>query len=272
MSDHWLGNSTLGSLFPRLFSLEAFKECKVSDRCNLLYGPKSRTWNWRRPIRGGREQTQFQDLLLLLQDVDTNDNPDGWVCNLNASNCYSVSELRVKIDDSILEQNGNQTRWNKILPIKINIHSWRLGLDRLPTRCNLDDRGIDIHSKRCPVCDEDLESNQHLFVDCFLAASLWRKIAYWWGFDDYPKQLQSLIVWGTSTNLNTLSKLCFDVVVQTTTWVIWRFRNRVCFDLKPPRKDTLEEEIKLLSHSWITHRLKKSHPLWIDWIRDPIFA
>lgn len=113
---------------------------------------------------------------------------------------------------------------------------------------------------------------QHLFVDCFLAASLWRKLAYWWGFDDYPKQLQSLIVWGTSKNLNTLSKLCFDVVVRTTTWVIWRFKNRVCFDLKPPRKDTLEEEIKLLSHSWITHRLKKSHPLWIDWIRDPILA
>ncbi|GJY24363.1 pentatricopeptide repeat-containing protein [Tanacetum coccineum] len=228
--------------------------------------------NWRRPIRGGLEQSQLLDMLLLLWDVDTNNTPDAWVCNLNTSNSYSVSDLRVKINDSILEPNGNQTRWNKILPIKINIHSWRLRLDRLPTRCNLDDRGIDIHSKRCPVRDEDLESNQHLFVDCFLAASPWRKIAYWWGLDDYPKQLQNLIEWGTSTNLNTLSKLCFDVVVQATTWVIWRFRNRVCFDLKPPRKDILEEEIKLLSHSWITHRLKKSHPLWIDWIRDPILA
>ncbi|GJS78902.1 RNA-directed DNA polymerase, eukaryota, reverse transcriptase zinc-binding domain protein [Tanacetum coccineum] len=196
-SYNWLGNYTLRSLFPRLFSLEAFKECKVSDRCNLLHGPKSRTWNWRRPIRGGLEQSQLLDLLLLLRDVNTNNTPDTWVCNLNTSNSYSVSDLRVKIDNSILEPNGNQTRWNKILPIKINIHSWRLGLDRLPTRCNLDARGIDIHSKRCPVCDEDLESNQHLFVDCFLAASLWRKIAYWWGLDDYPKQL---------TNQSPLSK------------------------------------------------------------------
>nr|GFA33069.1 transposon TX1 uncharacterized [Tanacetum cinerariifolium] len=36
MSDNWLGNYTLRSLFPRLFSLEAFKECKDVDTNNTL--------------------------------------------------------------------------------------------------------------------------------------------------------------------------------------------------------------------------------------------
>nr|GEX65010.1 reverse transcriptase domain, reverse transcriptase zinc-binding domain protein [Tanacetum cinerariifolium] len=40
-------------------------------------------------------------------------------------------------------------------------------------------RGIDIQLKRCPVCDEDLETTQHLFVDCSLAKSLWKKISSW---------------------------------------------------------------------------------------------
>ncbi|GKD33124.1 probable methyltransferase PMT26 [Tanacetum coccineum] len=72
--------------------------------------------------------------------------------------------------------------------------------------------------------------------------------------------------------LESPRKSCFGVVVQTTTWIIWRYRNRICFDLKPPRKDTLGEEIKVLSHCWILHRNRKLNPLWLDWVFDPIKA
>ncbi|GJV13901.1 RNA-directed DNA polymerase, eukaryota, reverse transcriptase zinc-binding domain protein [Tanacetum coccineum] len=84
----------------------------------------------------------------------------------------------------------------------MNIHIWRLIQDRFPTRCNLDNLGIDIHSKRCLVSDEGLETTQHLFVDCSLAKSLRKKISTWWGFTDYPKLLLDLISWRDSTNLS----------------------------------------------------------------------
>ncbi|GJY45062.1 reverse transcriptase domain, reverse transcriptase zinc-binding domain protein [Tanacetum coccineum] len=271
-NDLWIGDSKLSSMFPRIFSLETSKECTVHDRCNNNHGPKSKTWEWRQPIRGGPEECQLANLLSQIQDVDVVASPDSWECNLDPSKTFTVLALRKKIDSCILGSIGDPTRWNKALPIKINIHIWRLIQDRLPTHCNLDNRGIDIHSKRCPVCDEDLETTQHLFVDCFLAKSLWKKISSWWGFSDYPKILLDLIAWGDSTNLSKRLKLCLDVVIQTTIWVIWRYRNRLCFDLKPPRKDILEEEIKVLSYSWIRHRLNKSIPLWIDWIQNPRMA
>ncbi|GJR46213.1 RNA-directed DNA polymerase, eukaryota, reverse transcriptase zinc-binding domain protein [Tanacetum coccineum] len=133
------------------------------------------------------------------------------LCQCSSSHPLRYKALRKKIDNCILGSTGDPTRWNKALPIKINIHIWRLIQDRLPTRCNLDNRGIDIHSKRCPVCDEDLETTQHLFVDCFLAKSLWKKISSWWGFSDYPKLLLDLIAWGDSTNLSKSLKTTTNV-------------------------------------------------------------
>ena len=155
------------------------------------------------------------------------------------------------------------------MPFKINIHSWRLSNNRLPTRFNLDVRGIDLHSVRCPICDEDVETSQHLFIDCIVASRLWSIIAKWWGIDDFPKDLPNLITWGDAASLQQSLKVCFDAVIQTTLWVIWRFRNRICFDAKPPRKDTLVDEIKILSHLWIKRRNRNFNPNWIEWICDP---
>ena len=63
-------------------------------------------------------------------------------------------------------------RWNKALPVKVDIHSWRLLLDCIPTCCNLDDHVIEIHSKRCLICDNVLDTTKHLFFNCLVADKL----------------------------------------------------------------------------------------------------
>ncbi|GJQ98698.1 putative RNA-directed DNA polymerase, eukaryota, reverse transcriptase zinc-binding domain protein [Tanacetum coccineum] len=200
--------------------------------------------------------------------------PDTWDYVLHNSRIFSVSPMRKLIDATLSPAIDNvaRIRWNMLLPIKVNIHSWRLGLDRLLTRCNLNARGIDIDSTRCPVCNEGQEISCHLFIECPVAVGLWNMISAWWSCGDFPKDIRSLLVWGDSVNFGNTLKSCFDVVVQTTTWIIWRYRNRICFDLKPPRKDTLSEEIKVLSHCWILHRNRKLNPLWLYWVFDPIKA
>lgn len=39
-------------------------------------------------------------------------------------------------------------------------------LDKLPTRYNLDFRGLDVPSLQCPLCDTYIENNNHLFFSC----------------------------------------------------------------------------------------------------------
>ncbi|PWA43026.1 hypothetical protein CTI12_AA539820 [Artemisia annua] len=70
-----------------------------------------------------------------------------------------------------------QVKWNKIIPIKINVHSWRFSRDRLPTRPNIDARGIKIDALRCPPCDECTEYATHLFVVTrMIQSEKWRAI------------------------------------------------------------------------------------------------
>ncbi|GKD76252.1 RNA-directed DNA polymerase, eukaryota, reverse transcriptase zinc-binding domain protein [Tanacetum coccineum] len=72
------------------------------------------------------------------------------------------------------------TRWNNAIPLKININTWRAINSRLPTRKNLDARGIELHSIRCPLCDEDIETEEHIFVRCKIALDTWRDVLKWW--------------------------------------------------------------------------------------------
>ena len=88
----------------------------------------------------------------------------------------------------------DQIRWNKDLPIKVNIHSWHLKFDRLPTRFNLDIRDIDLHSTRCPVCDGAIETAQHLFVECEVASNLWNSIKGWWHLNHCPNNLTTRVL------------------------------------------------------------------------------
>ncbi|GJX08469.1 RNA-directed DNA polymerase, eukaryota, reverse transcriptase zinc-binding domain protein [Tanacetum coccineum] len=145
-----------------------------------------------------------------------------------------------------------------------------LCLDRIPTQCNLDKRGIELDSLRCTVCDDALETSQHLWVDCVVARNVWDMVCKWWRHDDYPKDLQSLISWAGSNSFPSKMARYFDVVVQTTFSSIWHYRNKLCFDIKPPRKDTIGDDIKLLSHLWISHRSRNFQSCWLDWTIDPV--
>ncbi|GKE91885.1 RNA-directed DNA polymerase, eukaryota, reverse transcriptase zinc-binding domain protein [Tanacetum coccineum] len=75
------------------------------------------------------------------------------------------------------------TRWNRFIPVKINISTWRVLNERLPTRYNLDMRGIDLHTVRCPICDDGIEKF-HLFGQCKVAIDTWIDIFKWWNLSD----------------------------------------------------------------------------------------
>ncbi|GJT83625.1 putative RNA-directed DNA polymerase, eukaryota, reverse transcriptase zinc-binding domain protein [Tanacetum coccineum] len=76
--------------------------------------------------------------------------------------------------------------------------------------------GLDMDSVRCLICDDAIETAQHLFIDCIVAKSLWSMVTSWWGFKDYPKDLDNLLSWADSLNLTNPIKVFFDTVIQTT--------------------------------------------------------
>ena len=89
----------------------------------------------------------------------------------------------MKINMKVLEVDVVATRWNRMVPSKVNVFGWRLRLNRLPTKVNLDRRGLDLGSLLCPVCGDDVETVNHNFFTCEVATELWGMVAQWWQVD-----------------------------------------------------------------------------------------
>ncbi|GJY92585.1 EGF-like calcium-binding protein [Tanacetum coccineum] len=140
----------------------------------------------------------------------------------------------------------------------------------LPTRFNLDRSGIDLHSTCCPVCDEDIETEEHLFSSCFITIDTWAKVLVWWNIPNMTiSSLMYAVNLADRVAIPTNHRVAFDVVVQTTLWILWRFQNETCFSSKRPSKQFILSDIKLSSFNSISCRLRKVHLNWIHWFDNP---
>ncbi|GKA13191.1 RNA-directed DNA polymerase, eukaryota [Tanacetum coccineum] len=110
-NDLWIGDAGLRFMFPRLYALDTNKVCTVADKMNAP---------------------------LLLLSVEP------WVWDLNGDVEFRVKDVRTLLDETFLPKADIPTRWIKTIPIKVNIFAWKASLDLLPTRYNLDRRGVEI--------------------------------------------------------------------------------------------------------------------------------
>nr|GEX60537.1 RNA-directed DNA polymerase, eukaryota [Tanacetum cinerariifolium] len=76
---------------------------------------------------------------------------------------FLVKSSRILIDNTILPKAEVPTRWLRVVPIKVNVHAWRVCLDKLATRANLSLRRMDIPSIACPLCNSAVEFSSHIF-------------------------------------------------------------------------------------------------------------
>ncbi|XP_071713078.1 uncharacterized protein [Rutidosis leptorrhynchoides] len=173
--DYWSGNAPLASRFNRLYHLDSAPNDSVANK--LVNG----VWQiaWVRENLRGRNDQLFNDLLEELGCPVLNDRPDSWSCSISNEGMYTVKDAREYIDRHFLASSPIETIWFKHVPRKVNIFLWRFRLDYLPVRWNLSAKGIDINSVVCPICNNGVETREHLFFECDLARELWHKIRLW---------------------------------------------------------------------------------------------
>ncbi|GKC39114.1 RNA-directed DNA polymerase, eukaryota, reverse transcriptase zinc-binding domain protein [Tanacetum coccineum] len=142
-------------------------------------------FNWssvlRRLPRGGAELNQFEALGEAIRNVSLTDQSDSWTWSIGVG--YSVASTRVLVDEKLLDSSLEATRWIRYIPIKVNVFLWRLNLNKLPSRVNLDRKGIEVSSLLCPTCQIDVETVNHIFFNCEMAKDLWSLLAKWWELD-----------------------------------------------------------------------------------------
>lgn len=106
---------------------------------------------------------------------------DRIIWNGSSSGMYTVkSAYRFAIE--VLETNEHffvsgdwQKLWKAEVPYKVRYFAWRMSRDCIPHRINLQRKGIDVPGS-CGLCDTNMESSWHLFVDCSFAKQVWREV------------------------------------------------------------------------------------------------
>ncbi|GKA47256.1 putative RNA-directed DNA polymerase, eukaryota, reverse transcriptase zinc-binding domain protein [Tanacetum coccineum] len=105
----------------------------------------------------------------------------------------------------------------------------------LPSRVNLDHRGIDLDSVRCPLCNDDIETETHAFVNCSLARCIWKDVFSWWQLPNTSiTNLDDLFSLPDRITMESKLKPFFDVVVNASIWSLWSYRNKKKFAESEP--------------------------------------
>ncbi|GKC32869.1 hypothetical protein Tco_1040163 [Tanacetum coccineum] len=75
------------------------------------------------------------------------DMKDRRVWSLEGSGEFFVAYVRRLIDDRWLPKVSTKTRWINVVPIKVNVHAWKVRLDCLHTRLNISRRAREVFRK-----------------------------------------------------------------------------------------------------------------------------
>ncbi|XP_071694630.1 uncharacterized protein [Rutidosis leptorrhynchoides] len=147
---------------------------------------------------------------------------------------------------------------------------WRVQTNRLPVRIELDNKGIDLNSVLCPVCNDDIESINHALVACKSAASLWEKVRLWWGIDNLQITSYSDLALCSSPHIrDNLGSQIWQAVIWVTTYYIWKNRNALVFGNNASSIPCLFSDIQSKSYEWINCRGKNIELEWLTWISNP---
>ncbi|XP_076927472.1 uncharacterized protein LOC143591034 [Bidens hawaiensis] len=109
-------------------------------------------------------------------------------------------------------------------------------MERIPTLFSLAKRNAISASVVCPICEEEIESAEHLLVSCSFAQSVWCIIAGWCKVPPiFAFSIRDLLELYRFSCLPTRKAKVFHAVCLATMWCIWKARNSLLFERKPVR-------------------------------------
>ncbi|XP_062086329.1 uncharacterized protein LOC133792438 [Humulus lupulus] len=135
-----------------------------------------------------------------------------------------------KLYNSLVDQQRvdyYRTVWSKLILPKHRFMLWQVVKSQLLTRDNLSRLHVHMNTLICPVCERYPESHSHLFFDCILSKLVVKSIFEWLGFDAWPIECNSWMVWLARARIR-VSAAIVNMVFAVVIYNIWRNKNR-CF-------------------------------------------
>ncbi|KAK3206841.1 hypothetical protein Dsin_020887 [Dipteronia sinensis] len=219
----------LQTAFPRMFSLSSNKEGRLHD-----FGRwQGLTWIWEVPLRRavlGWEQEQ-------------------WRCFMAALSCANQD---FRSNPFLI--------WNNYVPPKAEIFVWNLLRDRVPVKEVLGRFGMDFSSNmNCSLCCKQVETVDHLFLQCEWSWNLWLEGMSWWEVSSCANQ--RLSQWWECWNgfcPNSKAKRAWSSLFYAIVWAVWEARNALCFEGRELSLSNAADMVKFRVGWWFKHHRKGS--------------
>ncbi|PNX99671.1 cysteine-rich receptor-like protein kinase, partial [Trifolium pratense] len=275
----WIGEVPLALAFPRLFSLSNHKDNVVQDFLESEEGIRSWSFSWRRNLFQW-EEDRVVVLKELLESATFTLEDDCWTWLPDEEGEFSVKSaykfLLEELEPNVEVEGGLgivlDKIWDSPAPSKAIAFSWQLLYDRIPTRSNLEVRGIMLPETpwECMGCIGKVETSTHLFLHCPCVMMVWSEIFKWLGvLVVIPPSIASLFEVLKEAAKNVKIRRGFVMIWHATLWSIWKARNNAIFATGVFNPRMIVEDIKVLSWKWCLARLKVSPCLFYEWSWDP---
>ncbi|XP_071688353.1 uncharacterized protein [Rutidosis leptorrhynchoides] len=219
--------------------------------------------------RTGRTSGELEELSNLIRSFSFDFNSqEKWIWSLASNGLFEVKKLSSLIDEKVLGFGNHSlqaTLRNNLMPKKLKIHVWRLLLKRIPVRIKLNKRGIDLHSVRCPICDDDMESLDHSLFKCKVAIDVWFRVYKWWNFSNCATLKDTNIFRGKSPHTSSpIGLKIWKAVEWVCAYFLWKNRNATVYQNKGWSSSVLLNEFQVKSFEWISCKLKDKSGKSID--------
>lgn len=197
-TDTWVGNLSVKSAFPRLFSLSLEKDITLKVVAERWSAQIDRTFRFRRALLGWES-----DELLRLGDFfntagfGLSERVDRLQWMASSSGQFSVSSLYYMLDTS---ESCSVTKiiWNNLSPPKVQFFGWLAWKGRRKTSYFLRRIGVlgPGASVLCQFCQLEDEVVSHLLLWCSFAWRVWSCVMDWWGLPwAMPRNVEDLLGW-----------------------------------------------------------------------------
>ncbi|XP_076895079.1 uncharacterized protein LOC143547568 [Bidens hawaiensis] len=170
---------------------------------------------------------------------------DCWVWLGDKEGSFIVSSVKRSLVYNKDYSKNYVMRWSKWVPTKCNIHGWRAEMKRIPTKDVLEKRNIPVLNKSCILCDSGIESADHIYTGCMVAAVVWENISRWckvppiFGFS-----VRDLLELHKVNYIGANKNEVLHGIIIIACWTIWKARNEKVFEGKDVKIEEIIADIK----------------------------
>lgn len=183
---------------------------------------------------------------------------------------FSVAGIRRFIDRKSLPNNVKDTRWNKLVPKKVNLFVWRLLNNGIPTHVNLFGRGVDVNTVRCNLCDNGFDDISHIFHRCRFMCDTRRKVNDWLKLNIPNMDPLGTVAWYKDLQITNHQREVIEAILFIWWWQTWKERNKALHNGSHDNISDTFNTIVSFSFLWISNRDRKRKLCWNDWIANPL--